>query len=692
MGDLPSPNTRTNLRNILHSELQKRASFDRLSRFSPYPKQLQFMQECRDKRECLLVAGNQVGKTMAAAAYVACAAMGRDQEWQISAINHASGSDRGGVGGVGRGVAEAEGGGTPPYTAAPQDHVDKKEMARMAGFTNSDGVSARDSAIPVDNIGGYDTGGRNNVTMNGVKQGDTSDVQSRRLHSLREGNETPSEHHMREVQENQTEGRYQGSEGGGRSGQGMSGLRGGEGSARTSHSSVLGGQVSGGGHEQHSGAMRGLSQVETPRVPHDEIDDDSDWVMTGRKSVKSQKAPLPSKTASLFRPYLTRPLVIWSSGVTGMGTRDTVQRLLLGRPGQFGTGMIPKEAILDTVSSRGVPDLLDHVKVRHSSGGVSLIYFKSYEMGREKWQGETVDVVWFDEEPPLDIYVEGLTRTNATGGHVFITFTPLQGMSDVVARFLMEPSPDRAVVQMTIDDVAHYTQEEKDRIIAGYPAHEREARAKGVPTMGSGRVFPIEEASITTKAFTIPDHFARVGGMDFGWDHPFAAVELCHDREEDVVYLTRTHRVREQTPVLHCSALRHWGNLTWAWPHDGHSHDKGSGKPLSEQYRTEGLEMYYDHATHPEGGFSLEAGVSKMLTYMQTGRFKVFSHLGEWLEEFRMYHRKDGMIVKERDDLLSATRIAFMMLRIAEPIKEVEVKEKYLMGNLRKKVGSWMSK
>ena len=54
-----------------------------------------------------------------------------------------------------------------------------------------------------------------------------------------------------------------------------------------------------------------------------------------------------------------------------------------------------------------------------------------------------------------------------------------------------------------------------------------------------------------------------------------------------------------------------------------------------------------------------------MLDRMQTGRFKVFSNLSDWFEEFRMYHRKDGKVVKERDDLLSATRYALMMKRKA---------------------------
>jgi phage terminase large subunit-like protein len=85
-----------------------------------------------------------------------------------------------------------------------------------------------------------------------------------------------------------------------------------------------------------------------------------------------------------------------------------------------------------------VPSALDGVMVEHVSGGHSMLGFKSYDQGRAKWQGETLDFVWFDEEPPQDIYIEGMTRTNATEGIVMITATPLKGMSDVVYAFVQE--------------------------------------------------------------------------------------------------------------------------------------------------------------------------------------------------------------------------------------------------------------
>ena len=136
-----------------------------------------------------------------------------------------------------------------------------------------------------------------------------------------------------------------------------------------------------------------------------------------------------------------KPVRFWAGSETNEVTRDGAQRLLVGEPkdeGQWGTGLIPQAALLDWTRRQGVPDALDGVMVRHASGGVSILGFKSYDMGRTKWQGETLDGVWFDEEPPSDIYFEGLTRTNATNGMVYLTFTPLKGMSDVVHQFIQD--------------------------------------------------------------------------------------------------------------------------------------------------------------------------------------------------------------------------------------------------------------
>jgi len=361
-----------------------------------------------------------------------------------------------------------------------------------------------------------------------------------------------------------------------------------------------------------------------------------------------------------------RPIVGWAAGVTGESTRDNPQRILLGRPGAWGTGAIPKAALLETSSARGLADAVDTIRVRHCSGDVSTVQLKSYEKGREKWQGETLDFVWFDEEPPQDIYTEGLTRTNATSGMTLITFTPLLGMTEVVRRFVLEKMPGTHVTQMTLEDAEHYTPEQRAAIIASYPAFERDARTKGIPHLGSGRVFPIDEDDISVEPFEIPSHWPQIAGIDFGWDHPSAGVRMAWDRDSDVLYVIAAYRAKEQTPILFAGSVKGWGTwLPWSWPHDGLQHDKGSGEQLAAQYRAQGLKLLPQRATFEDGSNGLEAGVMEMLDRMQTGRLKVFSHLRAWFEEFNLYHRKDGLIVKAADDLLSATRYAMMMRRFA---------------------------
>ncbi len=365
----------------------------------------------------------------------------------------------------------------------------------------------------------------------------------------------------------------------------------------------------------------------------------------------------------------TRSNIGWVSGVTGEVIRDTTQRLLIGRieTDSLGEGSIPGDRILKLQKAIGTPNLLDHVRVRHNDGGISAIFFKSYANGRQKFQGETIQWIWYDEEPPEDIYSEGLTRTNDSGHCAMLTYTPLLGMSDVTAMYLQTPSKNQSLTQMTIDDVEHYTKEEKDQIIESYPTHEREARAKGIPIMGSGRVFTEPEETISCDRREIPSYWPQINGLDFGWDHPQACVNMAYDPDNDIVYITKGYREKEVTPIYASATIKKWGEwIPTAWPHDGYQHDKGSGKQLSEQYKEAGLNMLDEHATHESGGFGVEAGIMEMLDRMKSGRLKVFKEFIEWFEEYRMYHRLKGQIVKERDDLMAATRYAIMMIRFAK--------------------------
>jgi len=368
---------------------------------------------------------------------------------------------------------------------------------------------------------------------------------------------------------------------------------------------------------------------------------------------------------------------------TGLLTRDGVQRMLFGTPASdLGTGMIPKDAIVEVVRSKfGPADLYEMARIRHGGGGdvqagESVVYLRSYDQGRARVQAMTLTGFWLDEEPPFDYYMEALTRTNVALGPVYLTFTPLKGMSEVVKRFLIDQVRGTAVISMGIEDAAHFSPEARQSIIDSYPLHERQARAYGKPIMGSGLVFPVERSLIEYQTFAIPQHWPRICGLDFGFDHPTAAVWIAMDRDTDTLYVYDHYRVRQGLVPIHAAALRARGSwIPVSWPADG-LNDTAVGPQLAGQYRDQGIPMLPEHAQFPQqtdrasetakSRVSVEAGLSEMLTRMMTGRFKVAAHLNDWWEEFGLYHRKDGRVVKVLDDLMSATRYAMMSERFAQ--------------------------
>ena len=384
-----------------------------------------------------------------------------------------------------------------------------------------------------------------------------------------------------------------------------------------------------------------------------------------------------------------QPITAWCGGVSTETVRDIVQAELLGTPGDasaLGTGMIPKDSLIETQRKPGVPNAVAMALVKHISGGTSYVYFKAFNMGNEVWMGRSCDLIWLDEEPPREIYTQAVTRTLDRKGTVFMTYTPESGMTETTAQFINDLRPGQAVTHGSWDDASeqiktvvkgrpgHLTKDAMEQILSAYPPHEREMRKYGRPTIGSGLVFPVPEEKLICDPFSIPSEYLRIGGIDFGWDHPTAVVWIAYDSDEDIVYVYDTYRQSKATPSVHANVINTRPRfISLAWPHDGNRRDSMGNPGLADQYRSHGVNLLPMHFTNPpalgetKGGNSVEVGIMDILQRMESGRFKVFSTQSDWLEELRMYHRREGKIQAIRDDLMAATRYAVMSLRFAQP-------------------------
>lgn len=396
----------------------------------------------------------------------------------------------------------------------------------------------------------------------------------------------------------------------------------------------------------------------------------------------------------------TKPIVAMIGGMTNEAVRDISQKHLFGDPAEQekrGTGSIPIDRIGKCTSKPGVPNAFDTALVRHATNGWSKVMFRAYEQGREKHMGHRIHLGWCDEEPPQDIWSQYLRATISMDGILYITFTPESGLTQVVNNFMNSLQKGQGLVNATWQDAPHLMKngsltDEANQLLAGFPPHEREMRMKGTPTYGTGVVFPFGEDQLAVQPFPIPKHWPQITGVDFGSDHPFAAARMAWDRDSDVVYLVSEYRESRAIPPTHAAAIMPWGPwIPVAWPHDGLNTEKSTGDELRKSYADLGLQMLPARATNPpdpaqgqkegQGGNSVEKSLQDMYVRMETGRFRVFSTCRLWFQEQKVYHRDEkGRLVKLRDDLISASRTACMMLRHARTESVKQRKQVYELG------------
>lgn len=385
-----------------------------------------------------------------------------------------------------------------------------------------------------------------------------------------------------------------------------------------------------------------------------------------------------------------KAIKVWVICESGSLWRDSMQQSLLGSVGEEqGTGLIRKNLIHDTKSMPGVPGAIGQIQTKHKSGGVSSVTVKTFEMGRNQFQAATLDLLIFDEEPPEEIYAECVMRTRGVKGikepgRVMMLFTPLKGLSEVVLRYLpngrfppggVHPEyPDRYAIAVSWDDAPHLTEEDKKTMMAEMPPNERDARTKGIPALGSGRVYPISEDDITCKPFEIPEYFPRAYGLDFGWNNT-AALWMAQDPVTQVKYLYAEYKKGQVQDSEHVFAIKQRGE--WmsgaADPSGGGRRD--DGKMRIDYYRSLGLDLYPGHN-------GIVAGISQVYNELTSGMLKIFSNLHMFLDEFRIYRydSKDPNKVarNQNDHLLDTLRYLLSIFEmISKSEYDVEERDSY---------------
>ena len=200
------------------------------------------------------------------------------------------------------------------------------------------------------------------------------------------------------------------------------------------------------------------------------------------------------------------------------------------------------------------------------------------------------------------------------------------------------------------DDAPHLGSQEKERLLKSIPVYQVKARTRGIPMLGSGAIYPIDEDDIKCDMFEVPDLMPRAYGFDVGWNWT-AAVWMARDYGTDTIYITDVYKRGQAEPASHISAIKQRGDWMTGFidPSAAGAGKAKDGISLMDDYSKELHVLPADN--------TVESGIWNLYERMTTGRLKVFRHLDLWFEEFRLYRRDDkGKIVKANDHLMDASR------------------------------------
>lgn len=372
--------------------------------------------------------------------------------------------------------------------------------------------------------------------------------------------------------------------------------------------------------------------------------------------------------------YTSKDMVIW---VGGRSVKEDLPRLRRGFfDGQKGFPPFIHSSLI-------IKETEKEITLRNARGGQTILTFKSCHGGVDKqnsqsgWTGENVSFIWIDEPPPMSVLNEANTRITRTAEgdksmmiisstcvelsefFLYVTERVEEEEVDIDGVKLFQSkqyavAPKEVVagnvyITASLDDAPHLTTEEKERMIASWPVNERQARSTGIPILGSGLVFPILEKALTYEPFAIPEHYARIGGMDFGWNDPTVLLLGALDRDRGVLYIFFEYAASQKTPdqhIFNISSMKAADCFKWC-PVFGDTSANAKtpidGSRLIDLYKNARIDM------RPPDKKDKNARALKCLQMMMDGKLKVSSQCRGLLNEIRTYSYK-GVALQDGND------------------------------------------
>ena len=328
--------------------------------------------------------------------------------------------------------------------------------------------------------------------------------------------------------------------------------------------------------------------------------------------------------------------------------------------------------------------VIDQIRIRNVFGGISVIGFKSCDQGREKFQGSSLDYVWFDEEPPKDIYDECRMRVLDKKGEIFGTMTPLKGLTYIYDEIYLNANQSKEVwcEFMEWADNPYLDQEEVENISQTLSSDELESRRYGRFRSGTGLVYPeFDENYHVIQPFCVPNEWQDIISIDPGLNNPLSAHWYCVDYDGNV-YVVAEHYQAGKDVVFHSNRIKEICSKL-GWKKDGKGRitalidSAANQKTLASNKSVS--ELFYDCGilVNPKVNKDMFSGIQRVKRYLNKTeglpKLFIFKNCVNLIREIKGYFWGDGDApVKKDDHSLDELRYYLM----TKPSLEQKPKEK----------------